>query len=65
MANEDCPCNGCVAPKRYPGCGIDCIEYKKWKHKETERKAQIREVKTSENECVPWYVRNSKNRRYR
>ncbi len=39
-------CNGCVPPKRYPGCGDHCSEYKKEKaqykadiKREEERKA--------------------------
>lgn len=28
--SRPCPCKGCVAPKRYPGCHADCPEYKDW-----------------------------------
>lgn len=28
---RDCPCNGCVPPKRHEACHDHCIEYKEWK----------------------------------
>lgn len=33
-------CNGCVAPKRYPGCHGTCPEYKKDRAKYDQRKAK-------------------------
>lgn len=27
----DCPCRGCVPPKRNPSCHTSCKEYKDWK----------------------------------
>lgn len=38
-------CHGCVAPKRYPGCGATCKEYK-------EEKAQYLADKQKEKEYL-------------
>lgn len=38
----DC-CNGCVPPKRYPGCGGHCPEYQKQKAKLKADKQRERE----------------------
>lgn len=34
-------CNGCVAPKRYPGCHDHCEEYIKEKEAHNQRKAEL------------------------
>ena len=36
-------CKDCVPPKRYPGCGIDCEEYKAQKAKLEEEKKLIKQ----------------------
>lgn len=28
---KDCPCNGCVPPKRHEACHDHCKEFKEWK----------------------------------
>ncbi len=39
-------CHGCVAPKRYPGCGDHCKEYK-------EEKAELARQKAAEKAGRP------------
>ena len=34
-------CNGCVAPKRYPGCHDHCEEYIREKEAHNQRKAEL------------------------
>lgn len=34
-------CNGCVPPKRYPGCHDHCEEYIKEKEAHNQRKAEL------------------------
>lgn len=42
-------CHKCVAPKRHPGCGGSCEEYKKAKAVHEAKKQQRLEVLTSEH----------------
>ena len=42
-------CNGCVAPKRYPGCHSHCPEYIEAKAKHDEEKAAERKKKENLN----------------
>jgi hypothetical protein len=65
MANEDCPCKYCVAPKRHPGCHADCDEYKKWDIKHQQELVKIREKNRAENDCFPNRLRNGIKRRRR
>lgn len=51
-------CNGCVAPKRYPGCHGKCPEYIKEK---AEHNAQIEEDNKRRRII---YDQNARNRRY-
>lgn len=45
MSNRDCPCRGCVPPKRTPTCHSNCPEYADWKSGLDAENAKIREVK--------------------
>lgn len=45
-------CFGCVPPKRYPGCGDRCEEYKKEK---AEYKKQMEEYKKNMPEILSGY----------
>ena len=36
-------CKDCIPPKRYPGCGANCEEYKKQKAELEEEKKKLRE----------------------
>ena len=40
-SNSDCPCNGCVPPKRKIGCHGTCREFIVWRKKEDEKNAKI------------------------
>ena len=39
--NSDCPCNGCVPPKRNETCHPTCEEYLKWRKKQDAKNAEI------------------------
>lgn len=41
MLNDDCPCNGCIPPKRTSDCHGKCPDYEEWTA-EQERKKQAR-----------------------
>ena len=45
MSNRDCPCRGCVPPKRTPTCHSSCPDYAEWKSGLETKNAKIREVK--------------------
>ena len=45
MTNKDCPCNGCLPPKRSSDCHSVCPEYPKWSKKHVEELTAIREQK--------------------
>lgn len=42
---DNCPCRGCVAPKRQPGCHGECPEKAAWDGKVSEAKEAIRKEK--------------------
>lgn len=48
MGNS-CPCHGCVAPKRYPGCHDKCVAYQDWKASEQKRKDAERKRKEEDS----------------
>lgn len=62
MAN-DCPCNGCVAPKRHPGCHAECPEYTEWSAKRRQHLEYISEMRRVEDDLFPNYRRKRKKRR--
>lgn len=45
---NDCPCKGCVAPKRHVGCHGTCKGYTDWKTADVEKKAAERKRKEDE-----------------
>lgn len=45
---SDCPCYGCVAPKRSGDCHCKCKEYDAWRKKEQEKTSAINEQKQIE-----------------
>ena len=49
MTNKDCPCNGCLPPKRSSDCHSVCPEYPKWSKKHVEELTAIREEKERRN----------------
>lgn len=63
MANEDCPCNGCVPPKRHSGCHPVCPDYLKWEAKHKAKLAKLREAQHHEYATSPRKVWKSDERR--
>lgn len=59
MSNDICPCKGCEAPKRYPGCGGKCGEYKSWKERHLLRKAACDATKLCERICDDYAIKES------
>ena len=57
--NNICPCNGCEAPKRYPGCGSKCAKYKSWKERHLLRKATYDAAKAIEKICDDYAIKES------
>ncbi len=47
MCNEckECPCKGCMPPKRSSTCHGNCKEYLEWSTAKTEENERIRKVK--------------------
>ena len=46
-----CPCMGCVAPKRHPGCHSGCEEYVGWRKERDEKGEAIRKEKIARREA--------------
>ncbi len=40
-SNSDCPCNGCVPPKRNETCHATCKDYPKWREEQDIKNAEI------------------------
>lgn len=54
-----CPCKGCEPPKRYPGCGGKCSEYKDWKERHLLRKATYDAAKAVDKICDDYAIKES------
>jgi hypothetical protein len=48
MAKIDCPCKGCVPPKRHEACHDTCQEYKEMKRNTAEINRKIAEARQIE-----------------
>lgn len=59
MSNKTCPCNGCVPPERYPGCGGKCSKYKDWKTSQLLEKAVKDAARLSEKICDDYAIQES------
>ena len=55
---KQCPCKGCVPPKRNEMCHSTCNEYKEWKDFTDKRKEELKSIKESENR-IRDFKRNS------
>lgn len=56
MSNKECPCNGCVAPKRCPGCHGSCPEYIAWNEEYNMDRLAIWAAKQADNICDDYIV---------
>lgn len=53
---NECPCHGCEAPKRQPGCHAVCPEYKEWNEARQVLLDKIRQTKLENDACFPTYT---------
>jgi hypothetical protein len=66
MSNDICPCKGCEAPKRYPGCHDKCPGYIDWNSRHLIRKEEIYAAKGIDNMVEDiLMIRASKNAQIR
>jgi hypothetical protein len=49
----ECPCKGCVPPKRSPVCHASCKEYIDWAAERQQRLEELREAKYMERVSTP------------
>lgn len=49
MSSDNCPCKGCVPPKRKPSCHGVCPEYIKWSRKHVADKIAAIRAKERDN----------------
>lgn len=67
MSNSNCPCNGCVPPKRYPGCHGGCEEYKSWNEEHIRHNRELYIAKAKDKLCDDYTIdemsKNAKKRR--
>jgi hypothetical protein len=61
MGANDCPCKGCVAPKRHSGCHSVCEEYIAWHLARQDELALIHRIHQEETDCFPNKYRNGKS----
>ena len=59
MSSNICPCKGCEPPKRYPGCGGKCPEYKEWKTSQLLGKAVKDAAKAVDKICDDYAIKES------
>lgn len=62
---RDCPCNGCVPPRRHPHCHSTCPDYPKWSELRAQRNAKVAEIKEVNNLCFPNKLRSHKRGKMR
>ena len=65
MQVNECPCKGCVPPKRNAECHSICPEYKEWKAAETQKNEKIREIREAENAFEASIIKRYRGRRKR
>lgn len=53
-------CYNCVPPKRYPGCGANCQEYKDEKARYLIEKERKREIEKREHDVRGYFVNKAK-----
>jgi hypothetical protein len=58
---NNCPCNGCVPPKRTPTCHSTCEAYKDWKIAHELERAKIMEIQKEYDDLFP--IRFKRRRR--
>ena len=63
MSNRDCPCKGCVPPKRTPTCHSSCTDYAEWKSGLDAENAKIREVKKEYDDLFLTMIKRKRRRR--
>jgi hypothetical protein len=63
--NEDCPCNGCVPPKRKRACHGSCPEYKTWDSEKREKKAEYMKMVREEKIITEYAIRTTRRIRGR
>ena len=51
-----CPCNGCVAPNRHPGCHSNCKEKSDWDLEKDQLMEKIRKEKKKDYEATGFLV---------
>lgn len=61
--SENCPCRGCVPPKRTSTCHSECPEYIKWHNTRMEEKTKIYEARRADEDYFPPRMRRGQNRR--
>lgn len=63
--SSNCPCKGCVPPKRNAECHSICPEYKEWSAAEQIKKAKIRELREEEQAYDAMSIKRCRGRRNR
>lgn len=66
MSNANCPCKGCVPPKRCPGCHGSCAEYIAWQRNHVRHLMAVRRAKEKQKVCSDYTaerVRKNKKKR--
>lgn len=53
---NNCPCDGCVPPKRHTHCHEKCPDHDKWRKKEDEKASMIRKKKQEEGVLTGYHV---------
>ncbi len=57
--NSDCPCNGCVPPKRNATCHPTCKEYIEWREEQDIKNAKIYREKKAFQDILSCVRKNS------
>lgn len=60
---ENCPCHGCIPPKRTATCHPECKEYINWKEQLDALNEQIREQKRIDNLILEDIAKSKRKRK--
>lgn len=57
---DNCPCKGCVPPKRNAECHSNCKDFKIWDQEHRQKLESIRKDKESQDACYQGAARRNK-----